>query len=157
MDLHGYAQFLKVFRGYRKTARSAPCIGFRRVDARFGMGEESGWRGWLYAVLIKKHSHVQAASWVAALWMLWHLPAFAFNESYQKMGWGVIGWVISLFYGSVLLGWLFLKSGSVIPLIIWHGVFDLITASDHLPDLVPAVISGVVIMQGIYLIGKPSW
>lgn len=83
--------------------------------------------------------------------MLWHVPAFAFNENYREMGWGVIGWAISLLYGSVLLGWLFQRSDSIIPLVIWHGVFDLITASDHLPDAVPMAISGVVIVQGIYL------
>jgi membrane protease YdiL (CAAX protease family) len=122
----------------------------------FGMGEESGWRGWLYAFLVKKFTPVQAAAWVTIVWMLWHLPAFAFNENYQEMGWGVIGWAISLFYGSVLLGWLFQKSGSVIPLIAWHGGFDLITASDHLPDAVPMIISGVVILQGIYLSRKSA-
>ena len=117
----------------------------------FGIGEEAGWRGWLYAYLLKKCGPLQASAWVAGVWMLWHLPAFAFNENYREMGGGVIGWAISLLYGSVLLGWLFQRSGSIIPLVIWHGVFDLITASDHLPDAVPMVISGVVIVQGIYL------
>lgn len=117
----------------------------------FGMGEESGWRGWLYAFLITKYTPVLAAACVTAIWMVWHLPAFAFNENYREMGWGVVGWAISLFYGSVLLGWLFQKSGSIIPLILWHGAFDLITASDYLPEVVPMVISGIVILQGIYL------
>lgn len=121
----------------------------------FGVGEESGWRGWLYAFLVKKYKPVLAAAGVTAVWMLWHLPAFAFNENYSEMGWGVIGWAISLFYGSILLGWLFQRSGGIIPLIIWHGAFDLITASDHLPDAVPMVISGVVILQGIYLARQP--
>ncbi|MCX8010467.1 MAG: hypothetical protein N3A61_04890, partial [Ignavibacteria bacterium] len=69
---------------------------------------------------------------VAAVWILWHLPAFWFNETYLNMGPGIIGWAISLCFGSVLLAWLSSGSGfSVIPVLIWHGGFDLITASDE--------------------------
>lgn len=120
----------------------------------FGLGEESGWRGWFYPTLLQRNSPIRAAGIVTAIWMLWHLPAFAFNENYQEMGWGIIGWAISLFFGAILLGWLFQKSGSIIPLIIWHGTFDLITASEYLPAEVPMIVSAVVVLQGIYLATK---
>lgn len=120
----------------------------------FGLGEESGWRGWLFPTLLQKNSAIRAAGILTAIWMLWHLPAFTFNKNYQEMGWGIIGWAISLFFGAILLGWLFQKSGSIVPLIVWHGAFDLITASDYLPAEVPMAVSAVVVLQGIYLARK---
>lgn len=115
----------------------------------FGWGEESGWRGWLFPHLTGTCHPLKAALWVAVVWMAWHLPAFVFNDNYRQMGWGVIGWGISLFYGSALLGWLWLRGRSVLPLILWHGGFDLLTASDYVPAQVPMVISAIVIAQGI--------
>lgn len=123
----------------------------------FGVGEESGWRAWLYTGLSQRYRPVKAAIIVAVVWMAWHLPAFFFNENYVQMGWGIIGWAISLLYGSILLAWLFEKSKSIVPLLIWHGAFDLITASDAIPDAVPMVISMLVIFQGIYLARQPKW
>lgn len=125
--------------------------------ATFGIGEESGWRAWLYAGLSQRYRPVKAAVIVAFVWMVWHLPAFFFNETYVQMGWGIIGWAISLLYGSILLAWLFEKSSSIIPLLIWHGAFDLITASDAIPEAVPMVVSMLVIVQGVYLARKARW
>lgn len=117
----------------------------------FGLGEESGWRGWLFPKFCENWSALRASIVVAVIWMLWHLPAFGFNPNYQQMGWGVIGWGISLAYGSVLLSWMYLKFRSIIPLMLWHGGFDLLTASEFVPDIVPMIISMLVIVHGVIL------
>lgn len=118
----------------------------------FGLGEETGWRGWLLPQLQHRFTLRTSILLVAAIWMLWHLPAFFFNENYLAMGWGVIGWAISLAYGSVVLSWLYIKSRySIIPVVVWHGGFDLLTAGDYVDPLVPAVCSTLVILQGIII------
>ncbi|MDF2986747.1 MAG: Abortive infection protein [Eubacterium sp.] len=121
----------------------------------FGLGEESGWRGFLLPELTKRFSLRKSSLIVAVVWIFWHLPAFWFNDTYLKMGPGIIGWVISLCFGSVLLSWLSNGSSfSVIPVLIWHGGFDLITASDEAAQVIAMVCSMLVIVQGIYLIRK---
>lgn len=121
----------------------------------FGLGEESGWRGFLLPELTKRFSLRISSLLVAGIWILWHLPAFWFNENYLNMGPGILGWVISLSFGSVLLAWLCKGSGfSVIPVLIWHGGFDLITASDEAVEVMAMVCSMLVILQGIYLIRR---
>ncbi|MDF2514313.1 MAG: Abortive infection protein [Herbinix sp.] len=121
----------------------------------FGLGEESGWRGFLLPELTKRFSLRISALIVAGIWIFWHLPAFWFNENYINMGPGILGWAISLCFGSVLLAWLSNGSSfSVIPVLIWHGGFDLITASDEAAQVMAMVCSMLVIIQGIYLIRK---
>ena len=121
----------------------------------FGLGEESGWRGFLLPELNKRFSLMNSVLIVAAVWILWHLPAFWFNDNYMHMGFGIIGWAISLAYGSVLLAWLCRGSGfSIIPVLLWHGVFDLLTASDQAAQVMAMVCSMLVIEHGILLSTK---
>ncbi|MBY9078589.1 CPBP family intramembrane metalloprotease [Paenibacillus sp. HN-1] len=118
----------------------------------FGIGEESGWRGFLLPELSRGRSLFGSALIVAAVWMLWHLPAFGFNDNYLHMGFGVIGWAISLTYGSVVLAWICEGSRwSIIPVILWHGIFDTLTASDQAAEVMAMVCSMLVIIQGVLL------
>ncbi|WP_052098712.1 CPBP family intramembrane glutamic endopeptidase [Paenibacillus stellifer] len=118
----------------------------------FGIGEESGWRGFLLPKLRKRRSLFGSALIVAAVWMLWHLPAFGFNDNYLEMGFGIIGWAISLTYGSVVLAWITEGSRwSIIPVILWHGIFDTLTASDQAAEVMAMVCSMLVIIQGVLL------
>jgi len=118
----------------------------------FGLGEESGWRGYMLPELYKCYSLLTSALIVAGVWIIWHLPAFFFNPNYMEMGFGIFGWAISLAYGSILLGWLCRGSGwSVIPVLIWHGGFDLLTASDQSAEVMAMVCSMLVIIHGVIL------
>jgi uncharacterized protein len=118
----------------------------------FGLGEESGWRGYMLPELYKRYSLLKSSLIVAGVWIIWHLPAFWFNLNYMEMGFGIIGWAISLSYGSILLAWLCRGSGwSVIPVLIWHGGFDLLTASDQAGEVRAMVCSMLVIIHGVVL------
>lgn len=121
----------------------------------FGIGEESGWRGFLLPELHRRRSLFASALIVAVVWMLWHLPAFWFNESYLGMGFGIIGWAISLTYGSAVLAWICAGSRwSIIPVILWHAIFDTITASDQAGQVMAMVCSMLVIVHGILLMRR---
>jgi len=123
----------------------------------YGLGEEAGWRGYLLPELNNRYSLLKSSLIVAGIWIVWHLPAFFFNENYMEMGFGVIGWAIGLTYGSVLLAWLCRGSNwSIIPVVLWHGGFDLITASDQAGTIIAAVCSMLVIVHGIFLSKKIS-
>jgi membrane protease YdiL (CAAX protease family) len=118
----------------------------------FGLGEESGWRGFMIPELCKRYSLLKSSLIVAAVWIVWHLPAFWFNPNYMEMGPGIIGWGISFAYGSVLLAWICRGSRwSIIPVLIWHGGFDLLTASDQAGEVMAMVCSMLVIIHGVVL------
>lgn len=126
----------------------------------FGLGEEAGWRGWLMPTLTERFGFTAASLMVAGVWLLWHLPQFIFNPGFRSMGWAVIGWIIALVAGSFWLGWLaMLGRWSIVPVVLWHGGFDFLTASDLGPSTFPATISTIVMVQAavvivVHVVGK---
>lgn len=122
-----------------------------------GLGEESGWRGWLLPTLAGRTSVLGASLIVAVIWITWHVPAFFFNPTYAAMGWGAVGWVIGLVAGSLLLAWMTQQAHwSILPVLIWHAGFDLLTAADQSSGIIAAAISTVVIIQGVSLPSCPG-
>lgn len=116
----------------------------------FGLGEEAGWRGWLLPALMRRLSGFWSALVVAGVWIAWHLPAFFFNPTYTQMGPGIVGWMLALVCGSFLLAWLTIGArGSILPVLLWHAGFDLLTAADQSAGLVASTISAVVMVQGV--------
>ena len=116
----------------------------------FGVGEEAGWRGWLLPTLSRRMSIFWAAAVVAVVWIAWHLPAFYFNPTYMEMGAGIVGWTLALFCGSYLLAWMAAGANwSIIPVLIWHAGFDLLTAADQSAGIIASTISAIVMVQGV--------
>lgn len=115
----------------------------------FGLGEESGWRGWLLPALTRRMSVFWATLIVAAVWIAWHAPAFLFNPTYTAMGPGIIGWMLALVTGSFLLSWMAQGARwSIVPVLIWHAGFDLLTAADQSAGVIASTISAIVMAQG---------
>lgn len=136
------------------TTEKLPGLGWPLVALvwilTFGLGEEAGWRGWLLPALSRHMSVLPAALVVAAVWIAWHAPAFFFNPTYMAMGPGIIGWMLALVCGSCLLAWMTVGAGwSIIPVLLWHAGFDLLTAADQSAGTIAATISAVVMVQGV--------
>lgn len=136
------------------TTQKLPGLSWPLVAAvwviTFGVGEESGWRGWLLPTLTRGMSAFWAALVVAAVWILWHLPAFFFNPTYMAMGAGIIGWMLALICGSYLLTWMTIGAQwSIIPVLLWHAGFDLLTAADQSAGVIASTISALVMAQGV--------
>jgi membrane protease YdiL (CAAX protease family) len=90
------------------------------------LGEEFGWRAYLQQKLMPLGPR-KAMLLVGAVWAVWHWPSIFLGKGYLPGYWGepVVGpllWVWSLLPVSVIYGWLTLRSGSVWPAAIAHGV-----------------------------------
>jgi len=115
----------------------------------FGLGEEAGWRGWLLPALSQHIPVFWSALIVAGVWIAWHAPAFFFNPTYMAMGAGIIGWMLALICGSYLLAWMTIGARwSIIPVLLWHAGFDLLTAADQSAGIIASMISTIVMIQG---------
>lgn len=118
----------------------------------YGFCEELGWRGWLYPRWRDRWGSRTAAAAVGAAWILWHLPAFFCNPTYSGMGWFAAGWALSLMAGSVLLSWIYERTGgSVAAVALWHGVFDFISVSDSAGAVIAPVMSAAVLAAAPFL------
>ncbi len=115
----------------------------------FGLGEETGWRGFALPRLSKGRSALTATMILAVFWALWHLPQFfyLFDPSMA------VGWGIGLFAGAVVLTWLYNSSpDSILMTAIWHGCFNFITASTTDVVILQVVMSVIVIIWAVYVI-----
>jgi len=135
------------------TTGKLPGLAWPAVGAvwllTFGLGEETGWRGWLLPALSRRMPVFWAAPVVAAVWILWHAPAFFFNPTYQAMGAGIVGWMLALTLGSYLLAWMTVGAGwSIVPVLLWHAGFDLLTAADQSAGVIASTVSAIVMVQG---------
>jgi uncharacterized protein len=122
----------------------------------YGIGEESGWRGFLLFELTKKYDALISAIFVALIWATWHLPIFLYDKDFMAYGLGgTIGWVVGLMFGSVLLGWLVKRSQWILwPVIFWHGTFNLFTAGDRIGSTVPAFVSTLVLVIVVWIVWR---
>jgi membrane protease YdiL (CAAX protease family) len=115
----------------------------------FGIGEETGWRGYALPWLQKDRTALYATLILALVWALWHVPQFfyLFDPAIA------IGWAIGLLAGAIVFTWLFnSSSGSILIVAIWHGCFNFTTASSAGNGILAAVVSTVVMVWAVVVI-----
>jgi len=96
------------------------------ANGLFALGEEIGWRGWLQSAL-EPLGRRQGIVLTGVIWGLWHAPLIVMGYEYGDRLPAAAG--IALFTClcaglGVLLSWLRVRSGSVVPAAITHGAFN---------------------------------
>lgn len=130
-----------------------PVLGFWMLPLWFltyGLGEETGWRGFVLPRLQHGRSALKASLLVALFWGLWHVPAFFYVYDLAILP----GFVFGLAAGSIMFTWLYNSSGgSVLMVALLHATFNLTTACTQCKaGLVAAVLSTVVMVWAIVVI-----
>ena len=96
-----------------------------------GIGEETGWRGYLLPLLERRFPQRTANLIVGAIWAAWHTPAFFVCATYRAMPLAMLPvFVLGIFAGALVLGWLFERSGrSILVAAAFHGTYNLVSAT----------------------------
>lgn len=117
----------------------------------FGIGEETGWRGFALPRLQARHSAFVATLLLTIGWAGWHLPLFLYRPGYVAMdAFGALGWALSLFTGAVLLTWLFNASrGSLFVVALFHATIDIAFTSDIASMTIVNITGALVTIWGI--------
>jgi membrane protease YdiL (CAAX protease family) len=153
------------------TGRSGPAVAefamFGGVPSRWGalgvalillvvngFGEETGWRGYALPRLQQRFRPLTATLVVALCWAAWHLPMFFVVDTFRAFTPPlVVGWFIGIFSGSVVLSWLYNRSGSSILLVaVWHTTYNLISGTDAATGLLAALSTTLVIVLACVLV-----
>ncbi|WP_313813055.1 CPBP family intramembrane glutamic endopeptidase, partial [Glutamicibacter sp.] len=86
------------------------------------MGEEIGWRGWLWPRL-QKYGRVPAIFVSGVIWGLWHAPLIllGYNYPFAEGAWGLVFMCGMCIVVGAFFGWLRTISGSVWPCAMAHA------------------------------------
>lgn len=95
------------------------------VNTIFALGEEIGWRGWLWNRLARL-GQIPKILVSGVIWGLWHAPLvlLGYNYPFATGAWGVVAMCGMCTIFGAFLGWLRTLSGSVWPAALAHGVFN---------------------------------
>jgi uncharacterized protein len=119
----------------------------------FGFGEETGWRGYALPHLQKTRSAAVATLILGILWACWHLPMFFYRDTYIQMG--IIGFpmfALSLLCAAMIFTWLYNGThGSLWIVIIFHAVFNWLTANEAGGQFAAPILSVAVILWALYI------
>lgn len=89
-----------------------------------GIGEETGWRGFMLPELQKRFSPLKSAVILGLIWGFWHFPLFI-NGVYEEHPIGILGYLIVVPLLSIIITWLFNSShGSLIIAIVFHAMIN---------------------------------
>jgi len=119
--------------------------------ATYGFGEEIGWRGFALPRLQKSMSVARATLVLGVLWLIWHVPSFFYLSTWDKIGlWMLPGFIVGVLFGAVIFTWIYNGTGgSVLMVALWHGIFDLLTASAASQGLITILMSAGVIVWAL--------
>lgn len=115
----------------------------------FGIGEETGWRGYALPRLQESHSPLAATFILWFFWALWHLPLFFYTYDAVVLP----GFLLGLLAGAIVFTWLYNSTGSILIAAVWHGMFNLTTACATCgAGIGAAVVSALVMVGAIVLL-----
>ena len=119
----------------------------------YGLGEETGWRGFALPHLQKTRSAASATLLLALLWAGWHLPAFLFRDTYVQLG--ILGFpmfAIMMLFTTMVFTWLYNSTGgSVWIAIVFHAFFNWLSVSEAGGDLVAPLMSIPVVAWAFFI------
>ncbi|MGN8024982.1 lysostaphin resistance A-like protein [Microbacterium sp. 22242] len=94
------------------------------INGIFAFGEELGWRGWLVPAL-RPLGTWPALLLSGAIWGIWHAPIILLGYDFgQRDVVGVLLMVAGCVAWGVLFGWLRLRSASLWPSVLAHGMLN---------------------------------
>lgn len=121
----------------------------------FGLGEETGWRGFALPRLQAGRSAFSAALIIGVLHTFWHLPAFFFRDTYTAMGLllGLPMLLVSVVSASFIMTWLYNGTrGSLLMVVLFHGLFNFFSVSEAGGESAAIIMSAVVVFWAVRVV-----
>lgn len=91
-----------------------------------GLGEEIGWRGLMYPTMHKLWGRNKALIVSGVIWAVWHLPVLISGNymSGASILYRAPMFIVEIIAITVVVSWLRMKSNSIWPAAIWHGLHN---------------------------------
>ncbi|MEP2773517.1 MAG: type II CAAX endopeptidase family protein [Fulvivirga sp.] len=111
------------------------------------LGEELGWRAFLYPEIMDKYGWVASALIVGVIWTLWHAPLWFLDSPHSKIPFWAFSCNVMLL--SLLMSMIYNHSqGSIIAIILLHLTFNV---SLGVIDILGSHQSGQFVVKSLYI------
>lgn len=122
----------------------------------YGLGEETGWRGFALPHLQRRRTAASATLILGVLWALWHLPAFFFRDTYMALGvLGFPAFMVMMVFTAMVFTWLYNSTaGSLLIVILFHGVFNWLSVSEAGGRFASVVMSAPMVAWALYVVRR---
>lgn len=119
----------------------------------YGLGEETGWRGYALPRLQRDRPATSATLILALIWACWHLPAFFYRDTYVDLGiFGFPMFAFSLLFAAMVFTWLYNSTGgSILMVIIFHAFFNWLSVSEAGGQFVAGIMTVPVILWALFI------
>jgi membrane protease YdiL (CAAX protease family) len=119
----------------------------------FGIGEETGWRGFALPRLQANRSALAATLILSIPWAVWHVPSLLYLGNLRSLGIMLPGFFIGLILGGIVYTWLFNSTGgSVLMVALLHASMNFVTASRAGQGAMAAIVSTAFMVWGILVV-----
>ena len=113
----------------------------------FGIGEETGWRGFALPRLQSGRNAMMATFILWIFWALWHAPQLFYNFPGMDL-FGAMGFLLGMFAGAVLLTGLYNSTGgSILMVALWHGTYNSTVAGAE--GFVPIIVTVCIVFVAV--------
>lgn len=119
-----------------------------------GLGEETGWRGYLQDRLQFRFTPLSSTLIVAVIWAVWHTPFFFILSTYAGFtAMTLVLFPLGLASGAVVLTWLYNRTGrSILAVALWHTLYNMAVATAGATDLIQGVVTAAVMVAAVILV-----
>jgi membrane protease YdiL (CAAX protease family) len=119
----------------------------------YGLGEETGWRGFALPHLQRSLPAASATAILAVMWACWHLPAFFFRDTYIEMGTlGFPLFVFQMLFTAMVFTWLYNSTGgSLLLVVLFHALFNWLAVSEAGGPLAPYIMTAPMILWALFV------
>lgn len=121
----------------------------------FGVFEEVGWRGFLLPRLQARRSAARASLVLWLIWAGWHAPMFAYHFDFEPMM--IVGWLGSLYFGTVFLTFLNNSTrGSLLAVIVFHVSLDLASVTAGAISTTATIIVSILVIAATIVAARAT-
>lgn len=126
-----------------------------------GIGEETGWRGFMLPALQKRYSPLVSSLLVGLAWAPWHFPMFLVGANDADPLTGLLTYTVMMPFMSTAFTWLFNRSGGyLIPVMALHAMVNngdkLFAESPYAAYLYPVLFLVAVISSRMWEKTRPA-
>jgi membrane protease YdiL (CAAX protease family) len=125
-----------------------------------GLGEETGWRGYLQPLLELRFSPLGATAIVSVVWAAWHLPVLPVLTSFAVLA--APAMLPMFWFGlaclSVVLGRLYRRSGaSILVVALWHGTYNVVAGTAAAQHGINVVLTVCIMLWAVWTVVRELW